>query len=178
MRTVTIDFETEWDSKSYSLKGMSAEEYVTHPRFHAQLLGVRVDRGPVAVFEQRDIREVLTLLDLRDPDTVTVGHNILGFDALILEKVYGVTPANIKDTMLMGKELGLLPGKAGGSHAALTKALNNGVKRPGTVISDGKHWPDDFTPEEQEDFRKYCSEDVLQCSENYFSMVQMLAGRR
>jgi len=92
--------------------------------------------------------------------------------------VYGVKPANIKDTLQMGKELGILTGKAGGSHATLTKALNNGVKRPGTVISDGRHWPDDFTREEQEDFRKYCAEDVLQCSENYFTMLQMMHGRR
>lgn len=175
---MTIDFETEWDSKTYSLRHMSAKEYITHPRFHAQLLGVRVDHGHVAVFEHRDIPEILSLLNLTDPDTMTVGHNILGFDALILEKVYGVKPANIKDTMQMGKELGILTGKAGGSHATLTKALNNGVKRPGTVISDGRHWPDDFTREEQEDFRKYCAEDVLQCSENYFTMLQMMHGRR
>ena len=54
MRVITLDFETFWSSRDYTLSKMGPIEYVRDPRFHAQLLGVRVDRGPVNVYESHE----------------------------------------------------------------------------------------------------------------------------
>lgn len=170
MKIITIDFETFWDSKQYTLSKMGPLSYIRDPRFHAQLLGVRVDRGEVQVFEAPDIPDVLKALELHRTDRMVVGHNLNGFDAMILSEVFGVRPSCMVDTMSMGRWIGILR-EIGGSHAALTEFLKNGHKRAGTVISDGKHWPDGFTEAEREDFKKYCAEDVLQCSENFYKML-------
>lgn len=170
MRVVTIDFETFWDSKEYTLSKMGPLSYIRDPRFCAQMVGVRVDRGPVRVFTGDEITPVLHAMKLHEPDRMVVGHNLNGFDALILSEVYGIHPACMVDTMSMARWIGIIR-DIGGSHAALTEYLENGTKRAGTVISDGKRWPDGFTPEERADFIQYCSEDVLQCSENFFKML-------
>lgn len=170
MKIITIDFETFWDSKEYTLSKMGPLSYIRDPRFHAQMVGIRIDRGPVRVFTGDDIAPVLHAMKLHEPDRMVVGHNLNGFDALILSEVYGIRPACMVDTMSMGRWIGIIR-DVGGSHAALTEYLENGTKRAGTVISDGKKWPDGFTPEERADFIQYCSEDVLQCSENFYKML-------
>lgn len=170
MKIITIDFETFWDSKQYTLSKMGPLSYIRDPRFHAQLMGVRVDRGEVRVFEAPDIPAVLKSLELHRADRMVVGHNLNGFDAMILSEVFGIRPACMVDTMSMGRWIGILR-EIGGSHAALTEFLKNGHKRAGTVISDGKQWPDGFTQAEQEDFKQYCAEDVLQCSENFYKLL-------
>lgn len=170
MKIVTLDFETFWDSKEYTLSKMGPLSYIRDPRFHAQMVGIRIDRGPVRVFTGADIAAALHALKLHESDRMVVGHNLNGFDALILSEVYGIRPACMVDTMSMARWIGIIR-DVGGSHAALTEYLENGVKRAGTVISDGKQWPDGFTPEERADFMKYCEEDVLQCSENFYKML-------
>ena len=56
---ITMDFETAWDSKDYTLSKMGPISYIRDPRFYAQLLSVRVDRGPVQVFEHDEIPGIL-----------------------------------------------------------------------------------------------------------------------
>lgn len=174
MRVVVLDFETYWDSKnSYSLSTMGPIEYIRDKRFTPQCFAFRVDHGNTMCVECIDGNDtkVLKALGLDRPDTVTVGHNINGFDGLILSEYYGIRPNFIVDTISLMNWLGLSRVMSC-SHKSLTAALNHGIKRPGTVVSDGKVTKDDFTPEEWEDFKKYCCEDTLQCSENFFSLIK------
>lgn len=92
MRVITLDFETFWSSRDYTLSKMGPIEYVRDPRFHAQLLGVRVDRGPVNVYESHEIHEALEALDLEAEDIIIAGHNLHGFDALVLSERFGIRP--------------------------------------------------------------------------------------
>lgn len=170
---ITIDFETYWDSKSYTLSKMGPISYVNDKRFEAQLLGVRVNGGNVAVIETTDIPYVLRALELHKPGRVTIGHNISGFDGLVLAVHYGVYPHTVMDTMVAMRWCGLSR-MMNERHATLTAFLKNGVKEAGTVISDGKHWPQDFTPEEREAFKRYCANDVLQCYDNFMDMRNTL----
>lgn len=174
MRVVVLDFETYWDSKnSYSLSTMGPIEYIRDKRFTPQCFAFRVDHGNTMCVECIDGSDtkVLKALGLDRHDTVTVGHNINGFDGLVLSEYYGIRPNFIVDTISLMNWLGLSRVMSC-SHKSLTAALNHGIKRPGTVVSDGKVTKNDFTPEEWEDFKKYCCEDTLQCSENFFSLIK------
>lgn len=170
MNIITLDFETFWDSKEYTLSKMGPIEYIRDPRFAAQLLGVRINKSPVQVYEPAEIPFVLAKLELHKDDRIVVGHNLNGFDALILSEIYNVKPRWMFDTMAAMRWTGLARVTAE-SHSALTAYLKTGFKRDGTATSNGKHWPHDFTPAEREDFKRYCAEDVLQCSENIFKMI-------
>lgn len=170
MHIITLDFETAWDSKDYTLSKMGPISYIRDSRFYAQLLSVRVDRGPVQVFEHDEIPLILKAMKLDQPDRVIVGHNMSGFDALILSEIYDIHPRNIWDTIPMARWCGVTR-MTRESHAALTDWFKHGIKQEGTVVSDGKRTKEDFTPEEWAFFKQYCADDTLQCSENFYSML-------
>lgn len=177
LNIITCDFETFWNSKDYTLSKMGPIEYIRDQRFAPQLLGVAVNRGPAKIFSGVDeIRYALQKLELDKPDKIVVGHNLNGFDALIMSEYFGVHPALMMDTMVMARWCGVAR-MQNESHAKLTDWLGNGHKRAGTVISDGKAWPDQFTKAEQEDFKRYCCEDVEQCRDNFYSMLQYFKGK-
>lgn len=176
MRVVTLDWETYWDSKSgYTLTKMGPLEYVRDKRFYPQCFSVRIDHGETFVIPAVDGKdfEVLKALHLERPDTVTVGHNINGFDALILSDYYGIKPYMIVDTIPLMHWLGLSRIMSC-SHKALTAALGHGIKQAGTVVSDGKRTIEEFTPEEWRFFCQYCHDDTYQCSENFFTMMKFV----
>ena len=172
---VTLDFETAWDSKDYTLSKMGPISYIRDKRFYAQLLSVRVNRSPVQVFEHDDIPKILKALELERPDRAVVGHNISGFDALILSEIYNIYPRNIFDTIPMARWCGVSR-LTRESHEALTAWFKHGVKQAGTVVSDGKMTKEDFTPEDWAFFKQYCADDTLQCSENFFSMLPYMTS--
>ena len=172
MRIITLDFETFWDSKDkYALDEMSYMEYILDPRFEVQLMGIREGYRDVEVLEGDDIDRALKYYKIDEPDVCLVGHNIRNFDAKILNVHYKISPNFIMDTMELGKFFGILKGP-GGSLARLSDYLGNGTKEKGTIISDGKHWPNDFTEEEREKFRNYCHNDVLLTCFNFIDLVK------
>lgn len=172
MHIITIDYESYWRHQDYTLSKMGPIEYIRDPRFEVQLMGIRIDRGKTEVFETHEIPAVLQALDLANrKDCIVVGHNLNGFDALILSEHYGIVPYLCLDTMTISRWIGL--SRLGNeSHARLTKLLGTGEKKAGTVVSDGKHWPHDFTSEERKFFKQYCADDVTQCSENMHTMLE------
>ena len=173
MRVVTLDFETYFNSKEkYSLTNMGPLEYVRDPRFYVQCFSFRIDKGQtyvVPAVEGKDVA-VLKALQLDRKDTITVGHNLNGFDCLVLSEHYGIRPNMLVDTIPMMHWLGLSRIMAR-SHKVLTSALGHGIKQAGTVVSDGKRTIEDFTPDEWKFFAQYCRDDTYQCSENFFSML-------
>lgn len=161
MLVITYDYETYWRSKDYTLSKMSPIEYIRHPDFYAQMLGISVNGGPVAVVEHDDIPAALAALELHKPDRLVVGHNGAGFDHLITSEVYGIHPALPTDTIHMMRWTGVSR-LVREQLASMTHWFGTGEKRAGTVISDGKRTKADFTPEAWEDFKRYCAEDVQQ----------------
>ena len=176
MRIITIDFETYWNSKEkYSLAKMGRIEYIRDSRFYVQCMGFRIDHGQTFVVPAGHIRKTINALRLDEPGTIVVGHNINGFDALVLSEHYGVRPYMIIDTISMMNWLGLSRVMSC-SHKTLTAALGHGVKQAGTVVSDGKKHISDFAPEDWKFFMRYCADDVIQCSENFFTMLPMVTN--
>lgn len=176
MRVITLDFETYFNSKEkYSLTNMGPLEYVRDPRFYVQCVSIRIDKGETYVVEALNGMDakVLNALGLERSDTITVGHNLNGFDCLVLSEHYGIHPYMLVDTIPMMHWLGLSRIMSR-SHKALTALLGHGVKQAGTVVSDGKRTKEEFTPDEWAFFLQYCRDDTAQCSENFFSMLPFM----
>lgn len=169
---VVIDFETYWDSKTYTLSKMGPIEYVRNENFVPQLCAFAMSNGACCVdcfaVEHERLRTTFENLDMHD--VAWCGHNMHGFDSLILSEFFDFHPRKIWDTIAMMRWTGLSR-VCRESHAALTEFLGNGHKAAGTVVSDHKQWPDDFTPEERMFFIQYCKDDAGQCYQNAQAML-------
>lgn len=169
---VVIDFETYWDSKTYTLSKMGPIEYVRNEKFTPQLCAFSLSNGSCcvdcSVVEHARLQTTFENLDTHD--VAWCGHNMHGFDSLILSEFFDFHPRQIWDTIAMMRWTGLSR-VCRESHAALTEFLGNGHKAAGTVVSDHKQWPDDFTPEERAFFIQYCKDDAAQCYQNALDML-------
>lgn len=169
---IVIDFETYWDSKTYTLSKMGPIEYVRNEKFTPQLCAFTLSNGSCcvdcSVVEHERLRTTFENLDTHD--VAWCGHNMHGFDSLILSEFFDFHPQKIYDTIAMMRWTGLSR-VCRESHAALTEFLGNGHKAAGTVVSDHKQWPDDFTPEERMFFIQYCKDDAGQCYQNAQDML-------
>lgn len=169
---VVIDFETYWDSKTYTLSKMGPIEYVRNENFTPQLCAFALSNGSqcvdCSVVEHKRLQTTFENLDMHD--VAWCGHNMHGFDSLILSEFFDFHPRKIWDTIAMMRWTGLSR-VCRESHAALTEFLGNGHKAAGTVVSDHKQWPDDFIPEERMFFIQYCKDDAGQCYQNAQAML-------
>ena len=169
---VVIDFETYWDSKTYTLSKMGPIEYVRNEKFTPQLCAFAMSNGACCV-DCSDVeheRLQTTFKNLDAHDVAWCGHNMHGFDSLILSEFFDFHPRKIWDTIAMMRWTGLSR-VCRESHAALTEFLGNGHKAAGTVVSDHKQWPNDFKPEERAFFIQYCKDDAEQCYRNAQAML-------
>lgn len=181
MRIVVLDFETYWDSKNYTLSKIGPISYIRDSRFSAQLMSYIVTDAStmtydrVRVAEHDNIPAVLAALKLDAPDVVTVAHNGNGFDFLILSEIYHVVPRIAIDTMCMERWTGVSRIQ-NESLKSMAKFFQCGEKVEGTVISDGRKWPDDFTPDERTAFIQYCRNDTEQCFLSFKAMLPFMTA--
>lgn len=181
MRIVVLDFETYWNSKDYTLSKIGPISYIRDSRFSAQLMSYIVTDAStmaydrVRVAEHDNIPAVLAALKLDAPDVVTVAHNGNGFDFLILSEIYHVVPRIAIDTMCMERWTGVSRIQ-NESLKSMAKFFQCGEKVEGTVISDGRKWPDDFTPDERTAFIQYCRNDTEQCFLSFKAMLPFVTA--
>lgn len=181
MRIVVLDFETYWNSKDYTLSKIGPISYIRDSRFSAQLMSYIVTDAStmtydrVRVAEHDNIPAVLAALKLDAPDVVTVAHNGNGFDFLILSEIYHVVPRIAIDTMCMERWTGVSRIQ-NESLKSMAKFFQCGEKVEGTVISDGRNWPEDFTPDERTAFIQYCRNDTEQCFLSFKAMLPFMTA--
>lgn len=181
MRIVVLDFETYWNSKDYTLSKIGPISYIRDSRFSAQLMSYIVTDAStmtydkVRVAEHDNIPAVLAALKLDAPDVVTVAHNGNGFDFLILSEIYHVVPRIAIDTMCMERWTGVSRIQ-NESLKSMAKFFQCGEKVEGTVISDGRKWPEDFTPDERTAFIQYCRNDTEQCFLSFKAMLPFVTA--
>lgn len=103
MTPVFLDFETFWDVR-HSLTCMPPTEYVMHPETEIQSLAMKVGRKgeTVVVFGEADIRELLNTVDWSD--AMAIGHNMSGFDSMILAWRFGINPKHYGCTAAMARQ--------------------------------------------------------------------------
>lgn len=182
MRIVALDFESFFSTKDgYTLTKIGPISYIRDSRFSAQLMSYIVTDAStmtydrVRVAEHDNIPAVLAALRLDAPDVVTVAHNGNGFDFLILSEIYHVVPRIAIDTMCMERWTGVSRIQ-NESLKSMAKFFQCGEKVEGTVISDGRNWPDDFTPDERTAFIQYCRNDTEQCFLSFKAMLPFMTA--
>jgi hypothetical protein len=101
MQLITLDFESYWDTY-HTLSKMSPTEYVMHENTEIQSVSIKVGNNPTYVlFGEDTIRQHLQGIDWSN--TLVVGHNMSGFDAMILAWRFGINPKMYGCTAAMAR---------------------------------------------------------------------------
>jgi len=156
---LTIDFETYWDSKEYTLSKMTTEEYIRGQSFTAFGMGVHAygDGQPTRWVRGDDIHQFVQEYDWGR--TAVLAHNAQ-FDVSILSWQYGVQPAFIFDTLSMARALRGV--EVGNSLAKLANDFGLPPKGRAVHSTDGLAT---LTPQIEEELAEYCAHDVYLCEE-------------
>ena len=163
---LTIDFETRWDSKEYTLSKMTTEEYIRDERFKA--FGACIhELGSDRVTQWYGGDELHRILPTYDwTRTAILAHNAQ-FDVAILSWVYGVQPAFIFDSLSMGRALRGV--EVGNSLAKLASDYSLPPKGTAVYSTDGLQV---LTPEIEKELANYCAHDVFLCEEIFKRLVK------
>lgn len=157
---VCIDLETFW-SQTHSLSKMNPIVYCTHPETELISIAYKFadDRARSFAGEQ-DIKEWCKSVDWSDK--LVYGHNLSGFDAMILRWRLGIRPAMWGCTLAMARPHHVIT--VGGSLAKLVEHYKLGVKDQSALLNTkGRHLKD-FTPAEVAAMLEYNKTDVEQCA--------------
>jgi len=158
-KILTIDFETRWDSKDYTLSKMTTEEYIRDKRFTA--FGICIHEfgtdDPIEWIGGEGLSEYFSGVDWGR--TAVLAHNAQ-FDVSIMEWVYNARPAFIFDTLSMGRALRGV--EVGNSLSKL--AADFGLPAKGTAVysTNGVH---ELEPHLERELAEYCKHDVFLCEE-------------
>ena len=163
---LTIDFETRWDSKEYTLSKLTTEEYIRDERFKA--FGACIhELGSDRVTQWYGGDELHRILPTYDwTKTAILAHNAQ-FDVAILSWVYGVQPCFIFDSLSMGRALRGV--EVGNSLAKLASDYSLPPKGTAVYSTDGLQV---LTPEIEKELADYCAHDVFLCEEIFKRLVK------
>jgi len=173
MQLVTIDFETYW-SQSHTLTKMSPIEYVLHPDTELQTLGVKMGDDPTFVLVGDEIAQWAREVDLSD--SMVVGHNMSGFDSLLLAWRLGKRPKLYGCTQAMAREVGVARHcgaslKALSAHYALPDKLSlEATNTKGRQLQD-------FSAAELQSLIAYNKVDVDNCHALFKILIEQVTPR-
>lgn len=155
-KLITLDFETFYDQKTFSLSKMTTESYIRDPRFEVIGVGVKVNDYPTDWFSgsHDEIRDWLGAIDWADANLLC--HNT-AFDGAILKWHFGIEPKYYFDTLSMARPLHGLT--VGGSLAALAKFYGLPDKGTEVIKASGKTRRQ-FDMTELQQYGEYCKNDV------------------
>jgi DNA polymerase I-like protein with 3'-5' exonuclease and polymerase domains len=161
---IYIDFESYYDSKTFTLKKMSMIEYVRSPEFKAFGLAYAwADNanGPVSVPVWVPGSQIPNFCSkvanaIGWPNIAMVGHNVK-FDATILREVYECVPGQFVCTKAMSKAVFA---KSIKGHSLADLAEHFGLQSKGVMKTDGLR---ELTAEQEKELADYCIRDVELC---------------
>jgi len=164
-RILTVDFETRWDKRDYTLTKMTTEEYIRDPRFAA--FGCCFHEygsdAPIRWVRGDDLPEFVRNIDWER--TAVLAHNAQ-FDISILGWIYDVRPAFIFDSLSMARALRGV--EVGNSLARLAAPFGLPEKGKAVHSTDGLT---DITAEIEAELAAYCQHDVYLCEEIFKRLV-------
>ena len=166
---VYIDMESFW-SVTHTLSKMTNIEYVMHPETEIISMCMKVGNNGSALvyFGEDEIRKALGMVDWSK--SMVIGHNMSGFDALILAWRFGINPKMWGCTLAMARSK--YNADVGGSLSKLVTHFKaeleamgiSGVKDSSALINTkGRHLYD-FTKEEIKAMAVYNKDDTEQCA--------------
>jgi hypothetical protein len=159
VKICTVDLETYW-SVTHSLTKMSPIAYCMHEDTEIISCAFKFDDGPTEViFGEADVIAYANKVDW--PQYWVVGHNLSGFDAMILSWRMGIKPKLWGCTLAMArpihaKDVGL-------SLAKLVAHYGLGYKDQSVLMQTKGRNLCDFTEQEIADMKRYNADDVDQC---------------
>lgn len=177
MTPVYIDFESFW-STTHTLSRMSPTEYITHPETEIISVAIRIGDEPTYVlFGEQVIREHLQDMDW--DDKIAIGHNMSGFDSLILAWRFDVNPKMYGCTAAMARSKYSKTGVSVGgkfligvSLKKLAAELKIGAKLDlEATNTKGKHLCD-FSPDELAQMERYNKVDTDLCAELFKKLAK------
>lgn len=162
MNYLYTDFESFYDSTTFTLRKMSMLEYIKSPLFKVHGVGVAWNDGPVKWYSADQIPDEFSALDWSD--ITVVAHNAK-FDGGILSWVYGVKPAGYICTQSMARAVfnDGIP-----SVSLANVAARYGLEPKGSMQTDGIR---DLTPDQERELAIYCLHDVELCREIHRRMA-------
>lgn len=166
---VFLDFETFW-SMTHTLSKMAPMQYVMHPDTELISLAARksMKGDSVVTFGEDRIKELASAVDWSDK--FVIGHNMSGFDSLIMAFRLGIKPAMWGCTFAMARSK--YSKTVGLSLAKLVEHFKLGVKNNAILNqTKGRHLVD-FTPEELAGMAVYNKDDTDQCAELFKCLVK------
>jgi len=101
MKPIYLDFETYWDT-THTLSRMSPTEYIQHPE--TEIISVSIKEGDeptYVLFGEDNIRIHMQAMDWSD--AMAIGHNMSGFDSMILAWRLGINPKMYGCTAAMAR---------------------------------------------------------------------------
>ena len=163
---LTIDFETRWDSKAYTLQKLTTEEYIRDTKFLA--FGACIhEYGTDAITQWYGGDELHRILSTYDwTKTAVLAHNAQ-FDVSILSWRYNVRPAFIFDSLSMARALRGV--EVGNSLAKLASDFGLPPKGRAVYSTDGLAV---LEPETERELAEYCKHDVYLCEEIFKRLVK------
>jgi len=163
-RLIVVDFETYFDSKTFTLKKLTTEQYIRSHRFKVHGVCVKDygTSGPSAWYSGEDVIEFFNSVDWSV--TAVLAHNAQ-FDVAILSWYYGCKPAFIFDSLSMARAL--FGTEQGNSLAALAERFGLPEKGKALMNADGVK---DLTPELEKELSEYCAHDTWLCEQIFQRM--------
>jgi DNA polymerase I-like protein with 3'-5' exonuclease and polymerase domains len=160
MIPVYLDFESFW-STNHSLSKMPAFEYVMHPETEIQSLSIKIaDDTTVCVFGEDDIKHALA--QAHWADSMAIGHNMSGFDSMILRWRFNIRPKMYGCTAAMARSR--YAKTCGVSLKALSNTLKVGNKLDLEATNTKGKRLVDFTEEERNAMAAYNIMDTELCA--------------
>jgi DNA polymerase len=165
-RILVLDFETYFDSKTFTLKKLTTEQYIRSPDFKVHGVCVKdyLSSEPSAWYKAADADDFFNSVDWQT--TAVLAHNAQ-FDVSILSWYYGYKPAFIFDSLSMARAL--FGTEQGNSLAALATRFNLPEKGKALMSVDGVR---DLTPEQEKELAEYCAHDTWLCEQIFIKLQE------
>lgn len=177
MTPVYIDFESFW-STTHTLSRMSPTEYIQHPDTEIISVAIREGDEPTYVlFGEDKIRRHMQDMDWSDK--IAIGHNMSGFDSMILAWRLGINPKMYGCTAAMARskysKTGVSVGGkflTGVSLKKLAAELKVGAKLDLEATNTKSKHLCDFSPDELAQMEEYNKVDTDLCAELFKKLAK------
>lgn len=172
IQTVVLDFETYW-SATHTLSKMNPIAYVMHPDTEIQFVAIKINNESTEVYMGDEIRPALNAIDWST--SIVIGHNMSGFDSMILAWRYGINPLMWACTVAMARPI---HAKLDGcSLKSLVTHYDIGIKDNSALLNTKGRYLEEFSDTEIVEMREYNKADVEQCYQ-LFKILSKLTPKR
>lgn len=173
MKLIFLDFESYWSSTWDIKKAGGPIRYVMNKKTEIQSCAVKIGKGETVVYFGDEIKEAFDDIDWSD--AMAIGHNMSGFDSMILAWRYGVNPKAWGCTMAMARPV--YAKTVGVSLRKVAEALDVGVKLSLEATNTKGKYLADFSPEEIEGMREYNKVDTDLCALIFEKLYPLIGNK-